>query len=149
MPRSSKTIKITKDLLYSLIYNNDMRTVLTIDGLTVLSNHKDTVQGRIDYTKCHPSDDILDDCFNAYIGAMYASILDLDVIIDNDINRSEVLNFVMETTNYLVPTDNEDSSQTVRSNYNESLDIILLYGFTVFDDKHKILELTFRRNNNE
>lgn len=142
---SSKTIKITKDLLYSLIYNNDMRTVLTIDGFTVLSNHKDTVRGMIDYTKCHPSDDILDDCFNAYIGAMYASILDLDVIRDNGINGSEVLNFVMETTNYLVPTDSEDSLQTVRSKRDESMDIILLYSYIVFDDKHKILELTFRR----
>ena len=145
----SKTIKITKDLLYSLVYNNDMRTVLTIDGLTVLSNHKDTVQGRIDYTKCHPSDDTLNDCFNAYLAAMYASIADLDIIRDNGINSSEVLSFVMETTNYLFPNDNEDSSQTVRSNYNESLGIVLLYGYTVFDDKHKMLELTFSRSNHE
>ena len=146
---SSKTIKITKDLLYSLIYNNDMRTVLTIDGLTVLSNHKDTVQGRIDYTKCHPTDDTLNDCFSAYIDAICASIADLDIIRDNGINSSEVLNFAMETTNYLCPCDSKDSSQTVRSNYNESLDIILLYSYMVFDDKHKMLELTFRRYNHE
>ena len=141
---SSKTIKITKDLLYSLIYDNDMRTVLTLDGLTVLSNHKDTVQGRIDYTNCHPSDDTLNDCFSAYIDAICASIADLDIIRDNGINSSEVLNFVMETTNYLCPNDSEDSSQ-----YNESLDIILMYSYMVFDDKHKMLELTFRRYNNE
>ena len=147
--RSSKTIKITKDLLYSLIYNNDMRTVLTMDGLTVLSNHKDTVQGRIDYTNCHPSDDIIDDCFSAYITAMYASIADLDIIRDNGINSSEAFNFVTETTNYLCPSDSEDSLQTVRSKYNESMDIILLYSYMVFDDKHKILELTFRRSNHE
>ena len=148
---SSKTIKINKDLLYSLIYNNDMRTVLTIDGLTVLSNHKDTVQGRIDYTNCHPSDDIIDDCFSAYITAIYASIADLDIIRNNDINSSEVFNFVTETTNYLCPNDSEYNSQpvTVRSNYNESMDIVLLYSYTEFDNEHKILELTFRRYKNE